>query len=73
MAPLFLRASPARVIPAATLTSDPRQRSADRRFRLPGALAARLDVEAEARGLTRADLIRTALADFFEHLEPHDA
>jgi hypothetical protein len=69
MSSFYLRPSPARFVVPATMTTRPGQASADRRFRLPLGLAARLDCEAEARGLTRADIIRTALETFLNDLE----
>lgn len=71
MPPLYLRANPARAIDAHPLGTAPvKGRSADRRFRLPMATAARLDAEAAARGLDRATLIRVAVETLLNDLSP---
>ena len=69
MSDLFVRCAPARRLPAQSLPTSPNSRNARREFRCPLGLAARLDAAADALGVDRPTLIRTALDDFLAHLE----
>ena len=73
MATLYLRPAPRRALDASPLDRRPHTgRGFDRRFRLPADTAVRLDAEAASRGLDRAVLIRIAVENLLNDLEPNE-